>query len=139
MQESTKQVCNDLNVISNKKGTVGKKNADRTLENIHCVEQVLMQSPNKSVKCLSQQLRLGASLTCKIICDVKLLLYKTQMQQTLCETEKGQRVGLCEDVFGGQSTVPQSAWFSDQAHYNFNGYVNMQKKCMWASNHWHKC
>jgi hypothetical protein len=43
-------------VISNKKGVVGKKNADGTLDNIHCVEQALMQSPNKSVKRLSQQL-----------------------------------------------------------------------------------
>jgi hypothetical protein len=125
-------------VISNKKGVIGKKNADRTLENTHCVIQVLTQSPNKSVKHLSQQLRLGASLIYRIICNVKLLLYKIQMQQTLCGTDKGRRVGLCEDVFGGQSTVTQSIWFSDQAHYHFNGYVNMQKKYTWAGNHWHQ-
>jgi hypothetical protein len=60
------------------------------------------------------------------------------MQQTICETDKDRRVGLFEEVFGGQSTVTQSVWFSNQAHYYFNGYVNMQKNCMGASTHWHK-
>jgi hypothetical protein len=72
VQKSIQQVCNKQlinkpettgSVSDNMKGVVCMKKPVRTPENFHCDEQALMQSPKKSVKCLSQQLGLGASST----------------------------------------------------------------------------
>jgi hypothetical protein len=54
-------------MIDNKKGVVGKKKSVRSPENIRRVQQVLTQSPRKSVKHVSQQRNLGASSTYRII------------------------------------------------------------------------
>jgi hypothetical protein len=54
-----------------------------------------MQSTRKSIWCFPQQLNFGASSTYRIIWDVKLFLYKIQMQQALHEVNKACKI----DVF----------------------------------------
>jgi hypothetical protein len=81
------------------KGVVGKKLSARTPAYIHSVQQVLTQSPRKYVKCHSQQLSLGASSAYRIIQqDVKLFLYKFQMQQALHEVDKAMRVDFFDGI-----------------------------------------
>jgi hypothetical protein len=61
--------------MNKKKSGVHKKKSVKTPQNILFVEVVIMQSPRKSVKRLSQQLNLGTFSTYWIIReDVKLFL-----------------------------------------------------------------
>jgi hypothetical protein len=77
---------------------------------------------------------LGASSTYRIIPDdVKLFSYRIQMQQALVEGDKAKRVDFCGDfkmLLEDNTAVLQSTWFSDEAHFHLNGYVNKQNMCV---------
>jgi hypothetical protein len=100
----------------------GKKSV-RTPENIHFVEQALMQSSRKP---LSRQLSMGASSAYRIIPYVK-------PQQAVCEADKASRVDFCGDFemcFEDSPAVPSSIWFSDEAHFHLNGCMAKQNTCV---------
>jgi hypothetical protein len=92
-----------------------------------------MQSPRKSIRCLSQHHNLGAYLSCRIIQEyVKLLLHKIQMEKILYEADQVRKV----DVYGyfkvsleHNPTVPQSVCCSNEVHFHLNGCVNKQNMC----------
>jgi hypothetical protein len=89
-----------------------------------------MQSPRKSIKCLSQHLNLGACLSFRIIQEyVKLLLHKIQLKKILCEADQVRKVGVYGYVkifLEDNPAVPQSVCFSDDVHFYLNGCVNKQ-------------
>jgi hypothetical protein len=62
------------------------------------------------------------------------------MQQALLEDDKARVVDFCVDFkmfLEDNAAVLQSIWFSDEAHFHLNSYVNNQNMCVWASKHQH--
>jgi hypothetical protein len=85
--------------------------------------------------------QLGSIINNRIIQeDVKLFPYRIQMQQALVKANKARRVDFCSNFkifFEYNAAVLQSIWFSDEAHFHLNGYVNRQNMLLWASQHLH--
>jgi hypothetical protein len=104
-------------------------------------KEELKQSRKTYVKYLSRQLNEEASSTCRMIQgDVKLFPYKIQMQQALREVDKAGRVDFYGDFkmfLEDNPAVSRSIWFSDEAHFHMNGYVNKRNRRPWASEHPH--
>jgi hypothetical protein len=55
------------------------------------------------------------------------------MQQYLLEADKARRVDFCVTLrcfLEDNTAVLLSIWFSDEAHFYLNGYVNKQNMCV---------
>lgn len=58
----------------------------------------------------------------------------------LYDAGKAKRVDFCGDFkpfLEDNPAVSQSIWFSDEAHFHLNGYVNKQNMHVWANEHLH--
>ena len=62
--------------------------------------------------------------------DLKLNPYKIQMHQRLSNTSATDRVAMCRwflEQIENSAEFIENVWFSDEAHFYMNGYINSKK------------
>src|SRR6185437_1012909 len=124
-------------VTNQRKGNCGRKRSKCTPENVDRVRAAVGKSPKKSVRRASQQLQLSVGTVHTILTKfLKLYPYKIQIEQPLKQNDKLRRLEFAQE-FGvflkDNPTVLNSIWFSDEAHFWLNGYVNKQNMRFWAA------
>lgn len=133
--EHTGSVCDNM------RHNVGRKATVSTPENVEKTRELLARSPRKSIRRAAQQVGIKRESLRKIIVnELKLFPYKVQVHQPLSEAAMEQRLEFANDVVGriDNNTIDVTkVWFSDEAHFHLDGYVNKQNWRIWGSEHPH--
>jgi hypothetical protein len=100
----------------------------------------LERAPRKSLKCQAQEtevLKSSARMTTQLL---KLIPYKTTVNLTLQPHNSASRVCFCswflQSVVEGEID-PQLTFFSNEAWFHLQGYINMQNNHYWSSQNPH--
>src|SRR6185437_10213459 len=102
----------------------------RTPENVERVRTAMNKSPRKSLRRASQQLDLSYGTVHNIVKSLKLHPYKIQIEQPLKAGDMERRLNFAQEFtefLNSHPAVLKSIWFSDEAHFWLDGYVNKQK------------
>lgn len=117
--------------------TALRPRSGRSAENIAAVEENVADDARTSIRRRAQQLDLSRSTVQRILTkDLHLHAYKIQLTQTLKPADHGQRREFCNWVLSMQQDNPDFAAqiiFSDEAHFQLNGYVNKQNCRIWGA------
>lgn len=110
----------------------GPSRTARTEENIQRVENSVLQNPRQSVRKRASSLALPKTTVQRILSkDMKLHPFKVQLVQALKPSDFIMRKEFCENMLSRFQTV-NTIWFSDEAHFHLNGFVNKQNCRYWA-------
>lgn len=104
----------------------------RTPENIEAVRASVLRSPRRSARRHASALRLSDRSVRRILHDdLHYHPYKLAIVQELSERNFNSRRNACEALL---ENVPEDAivFYSDEAHFHVNGYVNKQNMRYWA-------
>lgn len=104
------------------------------------VSEVMLHSPSKSTRRLSQQVGVSRTTCRRVLKSLKLKPYRITVVQQLKEPDKGKRVTFCRWLLnqvadGGLD--PFMFIMSDEAWFHLSGYVNGQNSRYWASENPH--
>lgn len=112
-----------------------------TEENIERTRQVFAKSPQKSLRRAAQQLDVSRETVRKIVkTTLKLFPYKIQTFQPMKAENEEKRVMFANQLICNIDdgvTDLGSIWFSDEAHFHLDGYVNKQNWRFWANENPH--
>lgn len=115
----------------------GRRRSARTEQNIEVVRDSVAVSPAKSIRRRSQQLRLRCSSVRRILrYDLKCHPYKIQLTQQLKVADHQKRRQFVDWVLRNSQEDENFAMniiFSDEAHFQLNGFVNKQNCRIWGS------
>ena len=109
----------------------------RTEENIARADEIVKENPNISVAQLAQ--RLGVSKkTANVILkkDLNLFAYKIQLLQHFPPNTEVKRLAFANkiaDMIDNDEIDPRKIWFTDEAHFYLDGYINRQNYRIWGS------
>ena len=116
---------------------VGRKPTVRSPENIAAVQVSVGRSPKKSLRKRSQELGLKKSSVQRILIkDLHLYPYRIQIKQKLTPADKEKRVEMCNwftETIEDNPDFLEDVWFSDEAHFNLSGHVNIKNNVFWGS------
>jgi len=91
----------------------------------------MVQDPKMTISCRLQQLGISSTTTWRILRDhLNLNPYKIQLTQKLNAIDHEQRRKFDAWLL---EKVKLIMIFSDEAHFNFNGYVNRQNCRIWGN------
>jgi hypothetical protein len=109
----------------------------RTPANILSVRDAMSQSPNKSLRRLSQQVGISLSTVQKIVkADLHLHPYKIQVVQMLQPLDNHQRLAFATWLLqqaNEDASFIDNFFMSDEAHFHLSGIVNKQNTRFWAT------
>lgn len=99
--------------------------------------KLIEKSPQKSVRRAAQQLGMAKTTVHKIMrVDLKLFPYKIQTFQPISQDSKVKRFEfanlILNMIFHHEINI-SDIWFSDEAHFYIDGYVNKQNWRFWGS------
>lgn len=119
------------------KQTPIRHRGQRSRENIEAVSASVAADNTISVRRRSQQLNLSKSTLHRILTkDLHFHAYKIQLTQELKPRDHARRREFCEWVLQNIA-VDGEFWdkliFSDEAHFQLNGYVNKQNCRIWGA------
>ncbi|CAG4965031.1 unnamed protein product [Colias eurytheme] len=110
----------------------GPSRTSRTAQNIERVASSVQENPRQSVRKRASSLRLPKTTLHRILSlDIKLHPFKIQLVQALKPNDYRVRKEFCENMLSRFRTV-NTIWFSDEAHFHLNGFVNKQNCRYWA-------
>lgn len=113
-----------------------RRRTTRSLENIAVVHESVTENPQTSIRRRSQQLDISRSTLHRILTkDLHMHAYKMQLLQELKPQDHGQRREFVNWVLENQQEdddFSKSIIFSDEAHFQLNGYVNTQNCRIWG-------
>jgi hypothetical protein len=96
----------------------------------------LEHTPRKSLKCLAQETEVPKYSARKASQLLTLRPYKTTVIQALKPRDPASRVHFfcwfLQSVVKGE-IYPQLTFFSDEAWFHLQGYINMENNCYWSS------
>ena len=108
-----------------------------SLDNIATVSESVAESPEISIRHRSQQLDIPRSIMQRILTkDLHLHAYKIQLMQELKPTDHLQRqefVNWMLENQGMDENFSMKLIFSDEAHFQLDGYVNKQNCRIWGA------
>lgn len=105
----------------------------RSEENVANIRESVAQEPKTSIRRRSQQLGLRYTSTQRILAkDLNLHPYKVQITQELKPRDHLQRRMFCEWMLQHEVDFSRKIIFSDEAHFNLNGFVNKQNCRVWG-------
>lgn len=111
--------------------------ARRSIENIAAVREDVAENPNTSIRHRAQQLHLSTATLHRILTkDLSLHAYKIQLVQEIKQTDHLKRRTFANWIHGQRQVNPEFSnqiFFSDEAHFHLNGYVNKQNCRIWAN------
>ena len=125
--------------VESKSGLRRKKRAMtmRTDENIAAVKISVDNEPKKSIRRRSMELEIPReSLRMILKSDLKLRPYTIQLHQRLSEANARERLEMCHwflDKIESDAQFIDNLWFSDEAHFYMNGYINSKNYVFWGS------
>lgn len=127
------QLFRETGSVLRKKGS--GRPTERTEEVIENVRQIMEEDPRTSVRRLSQQVQLSTSTCQKILKkDIHLYPYRLQSVQQLHEPDYPQRVEYCQWFLNTLDyNLLEKTFFTDEAWFHLNGYVNSQNMRLWSS------
>ena len=112
----------------------GRRISIRTPENIERVQKALQENPQNSSRRAAQQLGISKSSLLRILHkDLQLYPYKIQLKQSLTSKHKDGRLKFANEFLPTFPALADLIWFTDEAHFHLNGYVNKQNMRFWAS------
>ncbi len=124
-------------VHDNKAGKVGAKRTVRSEENIDQARKIMHATPQTSVTWVAQEIEIFVASAHRILtANISLFLYKIQFHQALSLVAVGKRLNFAME-FGAyldaHLSVLPPIWFSDEAHFWLEDYINKHNCCIWAS------
>lgn len=121
--------------LVDEKPPIKQKNV-RTEENIASVNESVRNNPKTSIRRRAQELGLCPSTTWKILRkDLGLRAYKIQLVQEIKPSDHKKRRDFADFAHEQLAADPEfyrKIWFSDEAHFWLDGYVNKQNCRVWA-------
>lgn len=119
-----------------KKGVEIKKRV-RTTENIQLLKELIEENPNTPTKIAGQVLNISKSSVKRMLHkDLHMTAYKIHRAQQLKPLDKVKRLTFAREVLRlmEQGALdPHKIWFSDECHFDLQGYSNRQN-----DRHWHR-
>jgi hypothetical protein len=103
---------------------------------VHDVANQLLASPRKSLRVLSQEIRLSRSTCQRAAKKAGLRAYRFKVVQELKQQDYDKRMtyGRWFQTFIDENPVILDyTWFSDEAWFHLSGYVNAQNTHLWGS------
>lgn len=118
-----------------KKGVEIKKRS-RTNANIQLVRELIEENPKTPHRKAAQALNIHESTVLRILHkDLHLKSYKTHVSQNLKPTDMTKRLAFAREIIrlidAGQLN-PHKIWFSDESHFDLEGYINKQNDRTWG-------
>ena len=118
-------------------GHAGRMVTVRTEENISRVRELFQDQPNTSQRHASRQLGISRSSLRNIMkLDIGLFPYKIQLFHRLTDEDIARRMVFAqqmEDLIRENQIEIDKIWFSDEAHFQLDGYVNKQNYRFWGT------
>ncbi len=115
-------------VHDDKTGKVGAKQTAQSEENIDLARKIMYVALQTSVTRVGQGIGISVTSAYRILMvNISLFPYKIQVHQALSQVAAGKCLN-CTMEFGAYLDAHQSVlpliWFSDEAHFWWEGYVN---------------
>lgn len=118
----------------------GGRSRVRTQNVVNNARNAIREQPTKSVRRLAQQLEISYG-TCRSILkrDIGMHPYKVQLYQELLPPDYVRRVAYCRffNANLNDDDVLDKTFFTDEAWFHLNGYINAQNMRMWATDNPH--
>ena len=109
----------------------------RTADNVASTLVSVNNSPKKSIRRRSVELKIPReSLRTILKTDLHLKPYTIQMHQRLHKASVKERLTMCRwflSKIEEDAEFLNNVWFSDEAHFSLNGYVNSKNYVFWGS------
>jgi hypothetical protein len=122
-------------------GSVGRKATVITPENIEKVRKIIEKSPRKSSRKGGAMTSMSHQSFWKILrTQLDLFPYKIQVQQRLSSENALKRFEFADvllPMISDGKINPKHVWFSDEAHFHLDGYVNKQNWRFWGNENPH--
>lgn len=124
-------------MLDDRKGKAGPPVTQRTEEKIEEVKNIYENEPSTSIRRAAQQARMSYGTTWTILKrDLNLFPYKIQVHQQLKDVDVSRRLDfanlMLEKIEKNEINI-KKIWFSDEAHFHLNGYVNKQNWRHWGT------
>jgi hypothetical protein len=111
-----------------------------TEEKLDDIGTTLEHAPRKSLKCLAQESEVSESSARMATQFLKLIQCETTLIHALQPCDSAGRVHFCswflQSVIEGEIDL-ELTFFSDEAWFQLQGYINMQNNCCWGSQNPH--
>jgi len=127
-------------------GSVGRKTGSgrpckRTEEVVEEVRGIIANEPSKSLRRLSQQVNLSYG-TCRTILkrDLHFFPYKVHAYHQILPRDFIMRMNFCEWFLNNldNDDILDISFYTDEAYFQLNGYVNSQNMRMWSAENPHE-
>jgi len=129
------------NLADNLSGVVGAKKTIVTPENTAKVQEILEKSPRKSIRRLAQQAGLKKSSTQTIVRkELHLFPYKIQVHHPVDAVAQEKRNEFANEMLEKLEKDEMNfgqIWFTDEAHFYLDGFVNKQNWRIWGTENPH--
>lgn len=112
----------------------------RTANVINTVRNAIEERPTSSIRRLSQEINLKKSTLHNVLKqDIGMHPYKVQMFQELLPPDYDKRIQYCQWFTENlnNNDVLNKTFFSDEAWFHLNGYINAQNMRMWGTENPH--
>ena len=120
----------------------GRPRSCRSQERIEEVQNVVTNSPKRSVRKIAAVVGMSSRSVHRILSEeLKLHPYKIQVVQHLNETDYEKRMNLSVELLAkirDNEDFLRLLWMSDEAHFHLSGYVNKQNCRYWCENNPHE-
>lgn len=117
--------------------TTVRRRPCRSLENIAAVRESVAENPDTSIRHRGQELNITRPTLQRILTkDLYLHAYKIQLTQEIKPRDHAQRRGFVDWVLEHHeidADFSKKIIFSDEAHFQLNGYVNKQNCRIWGA------
>lgn len=128
------KIFRETGCVTRKEGSGATKK--RTAENIDAVQQIITNEPTTSIRRLKQQTDLSYG-TCQTILkkDLHMIAYHLTAVQELRPPDYAKRVEFCHWFFANinNNDILDKTFFSDEAWFTLQGYINSQNTRMWSA------
>ncbi|GBM19052.1 hypothetical protein AVEN_172514-1 [Araneus ventricosus] len=124
-------------------GNVGRQQTAVTPENVATVSGIIQQNPMSSVRRIASETGLKHSSTQKILRkSLHMFPFKIQTHQAIPVRAVQQRVDFANQMLtmiDSEGFDVGCIWFTDEAHFPLNGFVNKQNWQFWGSENPYWC
>lgn len=124
--------------VERKKGS--GRPTKRTAEVIDNVRVIMEATPSKPLRKLRQEVDLSYG-TCRTILkkDLSMFPYKMQMFHQLLPRDFQSRINYCQWFLNNinNNDILNLTWFTDEAWFHLDGYLNSQNMRTWATDNPH--
>lgn len=140
------QVVRKTVVLFREKGSVERKTGSgrpkkRTAEVLDNAREIIEATPSTSIRRLGQQLNLSFGTTQLILKkDLQMYPYKLQVYHKILPRDFQPRINYCNWFVDNLNNdeVLDITFFSDEAWFHLDGYVNSQNMRFWSSENPHQ-